>query len=59
MKMYNDTEDGEKIVSYTVTNKILDKNVKFFLQLKKKLLNMHSYVGMILRYTTVSMRISL
>jgi hypothetical protein len=37
MKMYNDTGDGEKIVSYTVTNKSLDKNVKVFSSTKKEI----------------------
>lgn len=37
MKMYNDTGDGEKIVSYTVTNKNLDRNVKVFSSTKKEI----------------------
>ena len=37
MKMYNDTGDGEKIVSYTFTNKSLDKNVKVFSSTKKEI----------------------
>jgi len=37
MKMYNDTGDGEKIVSYTVTNKSLDRNVKVFSSTKKEI----------------------
>lgn len=37
MKMYNDTGDGEKNVSYTFTNKSLDKNVKVFSSTKKEI----------------------
>lgn len=37
MKMYNDTGDEEKNVSYTFTNKRLDKNIKVFSSTKKEI----------------------